>query len=266
MTLTQHLAGVEPAVWMRAIDALAPQIHPIDRTAARIWMASAVWPGAPALAGRVDDAHMLLYGHRFWPQIKRTVLKTASEATWPDLPALVTRVADATCRTTAVDREQLLGISAAALWVLRQTGLDAFSASAGAVRLPHAAHVRSIRQILRRRRLQADPGALRRWFRGPRFRMVWDESRRDARYEIEPGQPVSAGAPDASGVGRCVAECRCAIGVLVGASRLSPYDSATEGARLTALGVTQTFDDAGRALIRLACVARPTGDITFVKI
>ena len=44
-----------------------------------------------ALAGRVDAAHTLLYGHRVWPQVKRTILKTALETSWPDLPALVTR-------------------------------------------------------------------------------------------------------------------------------------------------------------------------------
>lgn len=266
MTLTAHLTGVDPARWLRAVDVLAPQTHVIDRTALRIWMVAAVRTGAPSLAGRIDAAHTLLYGHRFWPQIRRTVLKAAAETAWPDLPALITAVADATSRTTAVDREQLLGISAAALWVLRQTGLEAFAASSGTVQLPHAAHVRSIRQILRRRRLQGRPGVWRRWFGGGRYRMVWDEGRRDGHYDIAPGQPVSAGAPAASGLGRCLDECRCVIGVLVGAERLSPCDPAMEGARLTALGVTQVLDDTGRALIRLACIARPTGDLTFARI
>lgn len=266
MTLSQHLAGVDPACWLRAVESLAPQIHVIDRTAARIWMAAAVWPGAPALAGRVDAAHTLLYGHRFWPQIKRTILKTASEASWPDLPALVTKVADATCRTTAVDREQLLGISAAALWVLRQTGLEAFAASAGAVQLPHRAHVRSIRQVLRRRRLQAHPGIWRAVFGGSRVRVVWDESRRGARYAAAKGDVLSADAPAESGIGGCQGDCRCAVGLLVGADHVSAFDPVGEGRALAALGVPQTYDDAGRPLIRLACVARLTGDVTFAKI
>jgi hypothetical protein len=95
---------------------------------------------------------------------------------------------------------------------------------------------------------------------------VWDESRRDARYAASTGAALSAGAPPASGIGGCQGDCRCAVGLLVGADHVSAFDPVVEGRALAALGVPQTCDDAGRPLIRLACVATLTGDVTFAKI
>jgi hypothetical protein len=54
------------------------------------------------------------------------------------------------------------------------------------------------------------------------------------------------------------------VGVIAGADRLSPIDPSDEGKRLGVFGYTQPASSQGAPLIRLACQARPSGDVTFV--
>lgn len=307
MTFADHLARFSTADWDTAVNTLAPEIHPIDLDATRIWMAFyplqlhlALTEAGPdglaalerklglmgqwRLADQIDTSHTFLYGHRYWPQTKRAIGAVAAEPTFPPgLPETITRVADHVSRTCSVDRDQLLGIAIAGLMTLRQTGLDAFSRTAGTVRLNQSAHATSIRQMRRRRASQRSQGVFG-FLRGKkkRFRMTFDENAPAATFDLIAGQDIASGAQSdkrdyRSNDSRCIpgegpipVECRaascgtCWIGVLAGADRLSPIDPADEGKRLKVFGYPQPQSATGAPIVRLACQARPAGDVTFV--
>lgn len=258
MTLVEHLSRYAQADWATAVSTLALEFHPVDANATRVWFA--FFPLALAdrsrLAERAATSHTFLYGHRYWPQVKRAVVAAARDASWPThLAELMVKIADHATRTTQVDRDQLLGITGAALMTLRQAGMAAFEASANVVQLPNWAHVRSVRQVRRTR-------AVGPWRLSPHFgkrllRMRHSEDAPDAFTDIVVGQPVAACRGG---------DCRdCVIGVLSHADKLSPIDPAIEGVRLAALGYGEAHTVDGAALIRLACQAVPSDNITFVR-
>lgn len=279
VTFEADLSRFSPADWAAALETLAPEIHPIDREATRVWCAffplplhlalAAAGPdqlsdlerslglmGHWRLADQVDSSHTFLYGHRYWPQIKRAVLAVAAKSSFQaGLPEIITRVADHASRTSSVDRDQSLGIAIVGLMTLRQCGTERFGSGNGIVQLPMNVQAKSIRQVRRRRRRQTSRGL---WGflrgRGQRFRMTFDEGTRGASFDVIAGQDIASGAP----VGTSW------IGVLAGADRLSPIDPSAEGQQLAVLGYTQANAANGAPLIRLASGARPTGDVTFV--
>lgn len=257
MTFVDHLSRYAPQEWVSAIAALTPQIHPIDQHAARVWFAIA--PKLP-LAGQVESSHTFLYGHRHWPQVKRAILAASKEASWPgSLTDLIVDVSDHATRTTQVDRDQLLGITAAALYTLRHVGLDAFAATTGRVQLPRWSHVRSIRQVRRARQPRRPLSAL---LGKRRFRVTYSEAAKGASVRVADGHTVASGLPKE--LTRCGATCSgaCVVGVLAGADHLSNV-SAHEAALLKKVGCAQTMSPGGDALIRLACYAKPSGDVTL---
>jgi ferredoxin len=307
VTFEAHLSRFTPEDWAAAVDTLAPEIHPIDLDATRVWCAfyplqlhlaleAASGEARPALerklglmgkwrlADQIDSSHTFLYGHRYWPQTKRAVLSISAEASLTaSLPEFITRVADHVSRPSFVDRDQLIGISIVGLMKLRQCGIDQFGSGKGIVQLPMKVEARSIRQVRRRRALQKSQGLFG-FLRGgkKRFRMTFDENSPDATFELIAGQDIASGAQSdqrdhRSKDSRCIpgegpipVECRaascgtCWIGVLAGADRLSPIDPADEGKRLTVFGYPQAHSAGGAPIIRLACQARPRGDVTFV--
>jgi ferredoxin len=222
-TLYDQLCRHDAAAWRSAIDAIAPDIHEVDRAATRIWFA--FWPlelhlalyqgpgaersNGPAppadiarglglmgrwrLAEQVDESHRFLYAHRYWPQVKATV---SSDRDWPEpLPALVAAVADAASRRARTDREMLLGMSAVALMTLRQVGPEAFRASPGQLHLSPAARRRSPRQVLRRRAKNDWQGLLG-FMRGlkKRWTVTFDENDPGARFPLINGQEIATAA------------------------------------------------------------------------
>lgn len=217
MTFAEHLSRYSPAEWATAVDTLAPEIHPVDLDATRIWMAffplelhlalegktgdelAAVerrlgLMGKWRLADQIDTSHTFLYGHRYWPQARRAIAAIAAETPWPTgLAELLTRIADHVSRTTSADRDQLLGIVIAALMTYRQVGPERFQAAAGTVQLPMPVQARSIRQVRRRRRLQQGQGLFG-WLGRKRFRMTFSESAPDASFQVIAGQDIASGA------------------------------------------------------------------------
>ena len=260
MTLVDHLSRYLPTEWDSAIETLTPEIHAIDLHATRVWFSCVAHT---SLADRIATSHTFLYGHRYWPQVKRAILAAAKEASWPSvLPELLDGIADHATRTTQVDRDQLLGITAASLRTLRQVGLDAFTASASTVQLPRWAHVRSIRQVRRARAHQTwrPFGAL---FGKVRVRVTYSEASPDASCGVVDGETIASGLP--AELRGCGGECSgaCVIGLLAGAQYVSSME-ADEEALLAATGCRQAKSADEYPLIRLACHARPSGDVTIV--
>ena len=260
MTFEDHLYRYAPEDWASAIETLTPEIHAIDLHATRIWFA---FFGTASLGDRIETSHAFLYGHRYWPQVKRAILAASRDTSWSaSLPEWLVRVADHATRTTQVDRDQLLGITAAALATVGRVGLEAFTASSGLVQLPRWAHVRSIRQIRRARAHQRwrPFGAL---FGHARVRMRYSEAERDAWVDVPAGETIASGLP--AELRFCEATCSgaCVIGILAGAEHVSEID-AREAAQLKSAGYVQAQSSDGYPLIRLACRACTGGDMTFV--
>jgi hypothetical protein len=255
VTFVDHLSQYAPAQWAGAIETLAPEIHAIDLNASRVWFA--LFPTGPS-PDQIASSHAFLFGHRHWPQIKRAILATAKECAWAaGLPDLIVTIADHATRTAQVDRDQLLGVTAASLLTLRHVGLEAFTAAPGTVQLPHWSHVRSVRQVRSAR-------VRRRWqvLGTSSHRVRFSEATRDAYCDVPSGATIASALPASER--RCGSTCTgaCVVGVLAGAQALSAIDD-KEQALLTKVGVRQVMSADSAPLIRLACHARPTGDVTL---
>ena len=219
VALYERLCSYDSNAWRRAIDLLAPEIHPIDRNAARIWFAfypldlylllQEAEPRSLGLMGRwrladgIDTSHVFLYAHRYWPQVKLATT-TLEAGTQPggssgisrgDLPALITALADAASRRARVDREMLLGISAVALMTLRQVGVEAFGAEPGKVHLSPDVRRMTPLQVLRRRARDDSQGLLG-FTRGlkKRWTVTFDEAVPDATFTVINGQEIATAA------------------------------------------------------------------------
>jgi len=287
--------------WAHAIDALATEMHPIDRNATRIWflfypldlhlaMQTATDADALArklglmgswrLADQVSTSHRFLYAHRYWPQVK-SAIQAWTSAVPDDLTELVGAVSDAAARTARVDREMLLGISAVLLMTLRQAGPEAFAAAASTVHLSDRARAMSPHQVLRSRARDDWQGVFG-FTRGLRkqWSVTFDEADPAARFSLIDGQEIATAAQtdrrdyhtrDA----RCTpregpipVECRaascgtCWIGVIGGAEKLSEVNERDERRRMKVFGYLDSNETT--PLVRLACQAKAHGAVSIV--
>jgi ferredoxin len=301
VALYQTLRTYDSLAWRKAVDSVALQIHPIDRDATRIWFAfypldlfldleSADDPALRAralglmgrwrLADQIDASHRFLFAHRYWPQTK-TAVQALDPIPTGGLPAIIVAVADAAARTSRVDRELLLGMSAVALMTLRQVGPEAFAAGPGRIHLTDRVRALSPHQIMRRRARDDWQGPLG-FTRGlkKRWTVTFDENRPGARFTAINGQEIASAAQSdkrdyrtvdtrcTPGEGPIPVECRaascgtCWIGVLGGATKLSPVVPRDEGRPMKTFGYT--VSDEEQPIIRLACQARAFGAVSIV--
>lgn len=280
--------------WPLAIQRLAGQIHPVDRSATRIWFS--LYPlllhersestgdraafelfyqlrGPYRLAESAHTSHRFLYAHRFWPDAREAALTATPEAT---LEGTIL----ATARRVNAPFELALGISAIALMTLRQ-------APAAMQEKPAAPKVanETPESWLSRRATDAKAGLFARISgkaSGPRI--VFDEQNPEAAFALHPTQDITMAASEDKRPyhltdARCFAEmgpipveCRsgscgtCWIGVLGGNEKLSPV-TPYERKRMEYLGYWDAgFEDpsAERPLIRLACQTQASGSASIV--
>src|SRR5215468_119488 len=123
------LYQLNDADWKKVVDELQGAIHPVDQRATRIWFAffpvklhralsfspdpaetekSLLLKGKHSLADQADSSAEFMYGHRYWPDVKRAVAGYAMAAnSTPPLADQIREVA----RNVAQDvkaRESLL--------------------------------------------------------------------------------------------------------------------------------------------------------------
>jgi ferredoxin len=295
--LNQH----DEEAWSAALATLSRSIHEIDRNATQIWFAFYPLPlfhaleavedretlakqlllqGEYDLKNQIDSSHHFLYGHRFWPQLKKAVEQYAdSFASSESLADQILNVANRVAREVKKDVSLLAGITAVAFLTVQQTGLEAFKAAPGTIQIDKKHAKKSPEQILRERAKDDSQGLLgflktvnKQWT------VTWDENDSGAKYKLREGQDLAWGAAEDQTrdwraidprriEGPIPVECRsascgtCWVGVIGGGEKLSDV-AAREGKKIKEFGYIDTAEP--KPLIRLACQAQAQGAVSIV--
>ncbi len=287
--------------WSAALATLLRSIHEVDRNATQIWFAfyplslfsaleaasdreklahELLLQGDYELKTQIDTSHHFLYGHRFWPQVKRAVEQHAASADVSEkLADQILTVARRVAGELKKEESLLVGITAVAFMTVEQVGLAAFKAAPGRVAIDRKNAKKSPAQILRERAKDDSQGILgflktvnKQWT------VTWNESDGTAKYKLREGQDLAWGAAEDQTrdwraidprriEGPIPVECRsascgtCWVGVLGGAEKLSDV-AAREGKKIKEFGYIDTAEP--KPLIRLACQAKANGAVSIV--
>ena len=262
--------------WPLALSRALAKSEDPDRTVRELELA-----GSYRLEEQLFSSLRFLYGSLYWPAARKAVLQRSDrlENATPDRIAReVESLAAGLAGQIGADKSLLTGVSAVALMVLEQIGSQRLQDGSG--ELPEKSRFSADRILRQRTRVEGRGifGFLRTVDR--RHTVVFDESRKDARFEAIHGQDVStAAAGDPRGYRsrdpRCIQgpipfQCRsgscgsCWIGVLGGRERLSEI-SPFEKERLKYFGYdTANLDSEPHPPIRLSCQAKCYGNVSVV--
>jgi ferredoxin len=302
--LETFLNGHDDAAWRESVAALLPSMHEVDRTATQIWFhffplallrafeaaqdparlaQELLMQGTWYLKDQIDSSHTFLYGHRFWPEVKRAVARLAASETAPPtrtLAEVVREVARAVAAERKVEESLATGIAAVGLMTLQQTGLEEFKRTPGEVLIDRKHLKRTPAEVLRERAKDDGQGLFgflrtsdRQWT------VVWDENRDERRFHAVNSQELASGAANDKrpwheldtrctvDEGPIPVQCRsascgtCWVGVLGGAEKLTDVDR-RERKMMPLFGYIDTEEP--RPLVRLSCQARATGAVSIV--
>ena len=225
--LNQH----DEEAWSATLVTLLRAAQEVDRNATQIWFAFYPLPLARALQqsddpeklaqqlllqgdyelkDQIDSSHAFLYGHRFWPQVKKAVeqhaeqwhrLQSVSSALPPtevgatSLADQILTVATSVAQRLKKDESLLVGITAVAFMTVQQAGLAAFKASPGTISIDSKHAKKSPEQILRDRAKEDSQGLLG-FLRtvNKQFTVTHDENDDKAKYKLNEGQDLAWGA------------------------------------------------------------------------
>jgi len=300
--------------WLATVTILLRSIHEVDKTATQIWFSfyplglftalqqatdaeklarELLLQGDYYLKNQIDSSHKFIYGHRYWPEVKRTVEQHAekwnrlqSVPNTPQAQAPDTSLADHSLEVAQIvatklklDPSLLVGITAVAFMTVRQTGLEAFKAAPGKVLIDAKYAKKSPVQVLKARAKDDSQGLFgflktvdKKWT------VNHDENDDSANYKLNNAQDLAWGAEaDRSRDWRAIdprrvegpipVECRsascgtCWVGVIGGAEKLSDV-AAREGKQIKKFGYIDTTEP--KPLIRLACQAQAHGAVSIV--
>jgi len=298
----KFIDGQDERAWNEALGELSPSIHEVDKTATQIWFAfyplglfralreaedpellarRLLLQGKYLLRDQIDSSHKFLYGHRYWPQLKRAVTEYAESfdgSVNTGLADQIRQVAHIVADNLKVEDSLLTGITAVAFMTVAQTGLEAFAAAPGTVSIDRKYARKSPQQIIEER-AKDDSQGLFGFLRtvDKQWTVTYDEERKANFKLIQEEELASASARDTSCDWRalderCIegpipVECRsascgtCWVGVLGGAEKLTEV-AGLEGKQIKEFGYINT--DEPQPLIRLACQARGTGALSIV--
>ncbi|HEX8843652.1 MAG TPA: 2Fe-2S iron-sulfur cluster-binding protein [Pyrinomonadaceae bacterium] len=304
-SLEKYLDQHGDADWSRVVAELLPSIHEVDQAATQIWFrfypvdllralqraedperlaAQLLLQGDYYLKNQIDSSHTFLYGHRFWPEVKKAVIERAasfdeSEA-GTDLASLTREIARRAASAAKVQESLLVGITAVALMTLEQVGLEAFKAAPGAVRID-ARHARKSPEQILKERARDDHQGLFGFLKtvDKEWTVTFNENDDRAKYKMKNATDLAYGAAKddsrdwRAADPRCIegpipVECRsascgtCWVGVLGGAEKLSDVVVRLEGKRIKEFGYINTLEP--KPLIRLACQAQVSGAVSIV--
>jgi len=296
--LAQH--GEE--AWAATLTTLLRSIHEVDKNATQIWFAfypislfhafqqannpdelarQLLMKGVYPLKDQVDSSHKFLYGHRYWPEVKKAVETFAANygASDSSLSDQILKVAGEVCQASGFDQSTLVGITAVAFMTLQQAGLAAFKNAKGEMLLDRKVAKRSPEQVLRDRAVDDSQGFLG-FLRtvDKKWTITYDEADERAHYKMNHDQDMAWGAADdrtrnwreidpRRPEGPIPVECRsascgtCWVGVLGGAEKLSDV-AVREGKQIKDFGYIDTTEP--KPIIRLACQAKAMGAVSIV--
>jgi ferredoxin len=300
--LNQH----DEEAWSATLTTLLRSIHEVDQNATQIWFAfyplslfqalsaaddpeklrqMLLMQGTYYLKDQIDSSHTFLFGHRYWPEVKKAVEHHASEFRASSsegdasLPDQILAVADQVARQVKTDRSLTIGITAVAFMTAQQAGLEAFVEAPGKV-LIDARHVRKSPEQVLRERAKDDSQGLLGFLRtvNKKWTVTYDENDDRATYRMNHVQDLAWGAAEDRSrnwreidprrvEGPIPVECRsascgtCWVGVLGGAEKLSDV-AAREGKKIKEFGYIDTSEP--KPLIRLACQAQTHGAVSIV--
>jgi ferredoxin len=304
------LARHDEEGWMAAVTTLLRSIHEVDKTATQIWFSfyplglftalqqaadpeklarELLLQGDYYLKNQIDSSHRFIYGHRYWPEVKKGVEQYAEK--WNTLQSVpndpsgtsladhILELAQLVARKLRLDASPLVGITAVAFMTVRQTGLEAFKSASGKVLIDAKHAKKSPDQVLKARAKDDSQGLLgflktidKQWT------INHDENDESANYKLNNAQDLAWGAEaDRSRDWRAMdprriegpipVECRsascgtCWVGVIGGAEKLSDV-AAREGKQIKKFGYIDTTEP--KPLIRLACQAQAHGAVSIV--
>ena len=299
----QFLAGHDEEAWAASLTTLLRSVHDVDKNATQIWFsffplslfcafeaaddpellaAQLLVRGVYPLKEQVDSSHKFLYGHRYWPEVKKAVETFALNFAAGDAGGLsdhILKVAREVSQPLKVDQSLTVGITAVAFMTVRQAGLPAFKNAKGEMLLDRRHAKKSADQILRARAVDDGQGLFgflktvdKKWT------VTHDENDDAAKYKLNNAQDLAWGAEaDRSRNWREIdprrpegpipVECRsascgtCWVGVLGGAEKLSDV-AVREGKKIKEFGYIDTTEP--KPLIRLACQAQALGAVSVV--
>lgn len=298
--LNQH----DDPAWAEVIRELLPFIHEVDRNATEIWFhfyplvlvraleqaddgeqlaRKLLLQGNYYLKDQIDDSHRFLYGHRYWPDVKRAVAESAVSDKAPaslQLAAQIREVASQVAGRVKADESLLVGITAVAFMTLQQVGINAFKASTASTGAASRASDKRPEQILKERARDDSQGMFG-FLRGEEkiYTITFDETDESAKFKLINTQHLTTAAAcdkrdhsrrDArikADEGPIPVECRsascgtCWVGVLGGAEKLSEV-AALEQRRIREFGYIETAEP--KPIIRLACQAQAYGAVSIV--
>jgi ferredoxin len=299
----EYLHQHDEEAWSATLVTLLRAAHEVDRNATQIWFAFYPLPLARALQqsddpeklaqqlllqgdyelkDQIDSSHAFLYGHRFWPHIKKAVEQYADsfeEGPRAPLADRILTVARSAAHQSRKDESLLVGITAVAFMTVQQAGLAAFKASPGTISIDRKHAKKSPEQILRDRAKEDSQGLLG-FLRtvNKQYTVTHDENDGKAKYKLNEGQDLAWGAANDRArdwraidprriEGPIPVECRsascgtCWVGVLGGAEKLADV-GAREGKKIKEFGYIDTAEP--KPLIRLACQAQAHGAVSVV--
>ncbi len=289
--------------WQAAITVLLRSIHEVDKTATQIWFSfyplelfhalqrvddpgklarELLLQGNYYLKDQIDSSHKFLYGHRYWPMVKKSVEDHAATFDTARNVALADQIIEVGRSVSShlkIDPSLIVGITAVAFMTVQQTGLEAFKAAPGQVFIDARHAKKSPEQVLKERAKDDSQG-----FFGflktvdKKWTVNHDENDDRARYRLNDAQDLAWGAEaDRSRDWRAIdprrvegpipVECRsascgtCWVGILGGAEKLSDV-AAREGKQIKKFGYIDSPEP--KPLIRLACQAQAHGAVSIV--
>ncbi len=287
--------------WLAAVEAVAGDIHEVDRSATRVWfrfypldlvrylesaedveatMKGMVLKGDFGLLDKIDTSHKFLYGHRYWPQVKAAVIKRAESVDGiANLAAEIKTISRAVAITAKTTETLALGISAVGLATLNQTGLEDFKASPGTVEKPSGNMTKSPEQIVAARAKDDSQGLLG-FLKtiNKEFSIKYKAFAYDGKFKIMSEEEIaSASQKDRTRAwqemdprcweGPVPIECTsascgtCWVGVVGGQEKLSDV-SVRERKQMKVFGYNQPEE--AKPYLRLACQAKATGNVSLI--
>lgn len=287
--------------WSAALTTLLRSIHEVDQNATQIWFAfyplalfqalaaaddpeklhqQLLMQGTFYLRDQIDSSHAFLYGHRYWPEVKRAVEQHAREFNEEEsLPDQILGVAEKVAQQLKVDRSLVVGITSVAFMTIQQAGMESFTKAPGRM-LIDKKHARKSPEEVLRERAKDDSQGLLGFLRtvNKKWTVTYDENDDSATYRMNHVQDLAWGAAEDRSrnwrdidprriEGPIPVECRsascgtCWVGILGGAEKLSDV-AAREGKKIKEFGYIDTPEP--KPLIRLACQAQTHGAVSIV--